>query len=139
MGRSRPGVLGFFQGDESLAGPAHQSYFRGVKPHPFIRCAFVFITAIALWTGASRAAETPPQTGRFLYVATPGIRDYLEFGGHGVLVFDIDHGHRFVRRIKSSGVDENGKPLNVKGICASAVTQRLYVSNLKTLICFDLQ
>jgi len=34
--------------------------------------------------------------GRFLYVAAPGIRDYLEFGGHGVLVFDIDHGHRFV-------------------------------------------
>ena len=46
-----------------------------------------------------RAAEN-----RFLYVATPGIRDYLEFGGHGVLVFDIDHGHRFVKRIASSGV-----------------------------------
>lgn len=27
---------------------------------------------------------------RFLYVATPGIRDYLEYGGHGVIVFDID-------------------------------------------------
>jgi DNA-binding beta-propeller fold protein YncE len=77
--------------------------------------------------------------GRFLYVATPGIRDYLEYGGHGVLVFDIDHGHRFVRRIKSSGVDATGRPLNVKGICASAATQRLYVSNTKSLICFDLR
>lgn len=74
----------------------------------------------------------------FLYVAEPGIRDYLEFGGHGVLVFDIDHGHRFVKRIASSGVDEKGKPINVKGICASAATQRLYVSTIKTLMCFDL-
>jgi hypothetical protein len=76
--------------------------------------------------------------GRFLYVAVPGIRDYLEYGGHGVLVFDIDHGHRFVKRIASSGVDGQGKPLNVKGICASAATGRLYVSNTKSLICFDL-
>ena len=87
---------------------------------------------------ASGATETKPVEGRFLYVATPGIRDYLEYGGHGVLVFDIDHGHRFVRRIAFGGVDEHGKPLNVKGICASAATRRLYVSTLKSLVCFDL-
>src|SRR5882724_4369055 len=85
-----------------------------------------------------KSADPAPMNGRYLYVASPGIRDYLEFGGHGVLVFDIDHGHRLVRRIASSGVDGKGKPLNVKGICASAVTHRLYVSNTKTLICFDL-
>ncbi|MFO1020038.1 MAG: hypothetical protein U0903_05005 [Planctomycetales bacterium] len=34
-----------------------------------------------------------------LYVAVPGIRNYLEFGGHGIVVFDIDNGHKFVRRI----------------------------------------
>jgi DNA-binding beta-propeller fold protein YncE len=79
-----------------------------------------------------------PQNGRFLYVATPGIRDNLEYGGHGVLVYDIDHGHRFVRRIASAGVDEHGKPINVKGICASAATGRLYVSTLRSLMCFDL-
>ncbi|MSU25345.1 MAG: hypothetical protein EXS32_16185 [Opitutus sp.] len=84
------------------------------------------------------AADAKPTDGRFLYVAVPGVRDYLEYGGHGVLVFDIDHGHRFVKRIASRGVDETGKPLNVKGICASAATQRLYVSTLKTLICFGL-
>src|SRR5690606_14711971 len=27
---------------------------------------------------------------RYLYVAAPGVRDYLEYGGHGLLVFDID-------------------------------------------------
>ncbi len=83
-------------------------------------------------------ADSSGMNGRYLYVAAPGLRDYLQYGGHGVLVFDIDHGHRFVRRIASSGVTESGKPINVKGICASAVTHRLYVSNIKTLICFDL-
>src|SRR5437867_341526 len=75
---------------------------------------------------------------RLLYVAAPGIRNYLEYGGHGILVFDIDRGHRFVKRLAAAGLDENGKPLNVKGICASAVTKRIYVSTTQTLTCFDL-
>src|ERR1041385_4086457 len=99
--------------------------------------AFFFVAAILI-PQIGRAAESAPLSGRFLYVAEPGMRDYLEYGGHGVLVFDIDHGHRFVKRIVSSGVNDGGKPLNVKGICASAATQRLYVSNTKSLICFDL-
>ncbi len=57
---------------------------------------------------------------RYLYVATPGIRNYLEYGGHGLLVFDIDDGHKFVQRIAFDGLDERRRPLNVKGICASA-------------------
>ena len=35
----------------------------------------------------------------FLYVAEPGVRNYVEYGGVGVLVYDIDAGYRFVRRI----------------------------------------
>ncbi len=75
---------------------------------------------------------------RRLYVAVPGIRNYLEYGGHGVLVFDIDHGHRFVKRIPAAGLNPDGKPDNVKGICASEKTKRLYVSTTQTLTCFDL-
>ena len=63
----------------------------------------------------------------FLYVAEPGIRDLLEYGGHGVIVFDMDNGFKFVKRIPLGGLDEKGKPRNVKGICANAQTQRLYV------------
>lgn len=100
------------------------------------RYSWVILSAMIAAT--SGGATPVPQNGRFLYVATPGIRDYLEYGGHGVLVYDIDHGHRLVRRIASAGVDEKGKPLNVKGICASAATGRLYVSTLRTLMCFDL-
>lgn len=88
--------------------------------------------------GARSEAAEGDSAGRWLYVAAPGIRDYLEYGGHGVLVFDIDRGHAFMRRIPTAGVNEKGRPLNVKGICASAVTGRLYVSTIKQLMCLDL-
>ncbi len=81
------------------------------------------------------AAETEQ---RLLYVAVPGIRNYLEFGGHGVLVFDIDQGHKFLRRIPTAGLDENGRPRNVKGICAHAGTRRLFISTTHTLTSLDL-
>ena len=90
----------------------------------------VLMTANACW-GQERER-------RLLYVAEPGIRDYLEYGGHGVLVFDIDDGHKFVKRIKTSGVDAKGKPINVKGICANASTGRLYVGTTETVTCLDL-
>jgi DNA-binding beta-propeller fold protein YncE len=75
---------------------------------------------------------------RLLYVAVPGVRDYLEYGGHGLLVFDIDQGHRFVKRIPTAGLNKEGKPLNVKGIAASATTQRLYITTTESLTSLDL-
>jgi hypothetical protein len=77
---------------------------------------------------------------RFLYVATPGIRDDLTLGGHGVLVFDINNQHKFVKRIRLDkyGLSSKGSVLNVKGICASAKTNTLYVSTLEQLLSIDL-
>ncbi|MEW4531054.1 hypothetical protein [Maioricimonas sp. JC845] len=90
-------------------------------------------------TSVARADDDASQAvERRLYVATPGIRNYLEYGGHGLLVFDIDNGHRFIKRIPTGGVDANGRPLNVKGICASAETGRIYISTIRTLQCLDL-
>jgi DNA-binding beta-propeller fold protein YncE len=91
------------------------------------------IAACLLFTSTSRAEDQ-----RYLYVAAPGIRDYLQYGGHGLLVFDIDRGHKFVKRIRTSGVDAKGKPLNVKGICASAGSGRVYISTTQTMACYDL-
>src|SRR5438270_13111937 len=105
---------------------------------------FVTICSLAglLWHGGEfrpEAAEVSSGAERkLLYVATPGIRDELEYGGHGILVFDIDDGHKFLRRISAPGLNENGKPLNVKGICANVKTRRLYVSTTRTLVSFDL-
>lgn len=88
---------------------------------------------------SAKAAEKPqPTTRHLLYVSEPGIRDDLHYGGAGILVFDIDHGHSFVRRIETPA-SRLPKPENVKGICASATTGRLYLSTLKHLYCLDLK
>lgn len=86
----------------------------------------------------SNAAEGSSSEKRLLYVATPGIRSYLEYGGHGILVFDIDQGHRFVKRIPGAGLDAKGAPSNVKGVCVSTSLKRIYVSTLKTMYAVDL-
>lgn len=101
-----------------------------------IRVFCTLLLAFAASQSALRAEE--PAHRRLLYVATPGVRDYLEYGGHGLLVFDIDEHHRFVRRIATGGLNAEGKPINVKGICAHAGTQRIYISTITTLQCLDL-
>jgi DNA-binding beta-propeller fold protein YncE len=73
-----------------------------------------------------------------LYVASPGLRNYLEYGGMGILVFDIDKGYKFVRRIPTWDVPANPKDAeNVKGIAASAKTGRVYVSTINRMAAFD--
>jgi hypothetical protein len=101
---------------------------------------FLAILCIASVSRVTPGNDLTLNRQRFLYVASPGIRDDLKLGGHGVLVFDIDEKHRFVKRVRldGSGIDEKGKVLNVKGICANAAARRLYVSTLKQLLCIDL-
>ncbi|WP_373521870.1 YncE family protein [Aquiflexum sp.] len=79
-----------------------------------------------------------PESGRYLYVAVPGIRNYLGYGGHGILVFDMDNDHQFVKRIKTQGLLPNGKPSNVKGVAVSVALNSIYVSTLHTLQRIDL-
>ena len=81
---------------------------------------------------------SPAKERRLLYVASPGIRNYVEWGGKGILVYDIDRGHSFVKRIPSPFDDPGGKVENVKGVCASAATRRLYITTLSRLACIDL-
>ncbi len=79
------------------------------------------------------------ETGRYLYCAVPGVRNYLECGGHGLIVYDIDADYRFVKRIPIGGLDDKGRPINVKGVCANAETDRIYISTLRTMMCLDLR
>jgi DNA-binding beta-propeller fold protein YncE len=97
------------------------------------RCLFAACALLAL---ACQAAAAMPD-GRYLYVVCPGIRDYLEFGGAGILVFDIDHGHRLLKRIATPASREE-KPDNIKGVCACGGTQRLYFTTRSKLYCVDL-
>jgi YVTN family beta-propeller protein len=72
-----------------------------------------------------------------LYAASPGIRNYVEYGGVGIVVFDIDHDYRFVRRIPTWDVAPGAEAENVKGIAASGKTGIVYVSTIKRLAAFD--
>ena len=83
------------------------------------------------------AAEDSPTERHLLYVAAPGIRNDLSFGGAGLLVFDIDNNHHFLRRIATRASLE-AKPENIKGIAGTAVTGRLYFTTLTRLYAFDL-
>lgn len=90
-----------------------------------------------LLPGVAHSQEKPPGVRHYLYVATPGIRNYLEFGGAGILVFDADKNHAFVKRI-ATPASQRPEPENIKGICACAATQKLYFSTLTRLYCLDL-
>jgi DNA-binding beta-propeller fold protein YncE len=96
------------------------------------------VSAIALTGKHPINRENKLVTGHYLYVAVPGIRDYMGYGGHGLLVFDIDHGHRFVKRIETSGYHPDKKPSNVKGIAVSIPLNSIYISTLESLQRIDL-
>ena len=78
---------------------------------------------------AASAAEK-----HLLYMATP---DGAQPGGShaGVLVFDIDDGHKFVRRIDVPIFKEG-----IRGFCANAATKRAFYTTTNHLLgCLDLE
>jgi DNA-binding beta-propeller fold protein YncE len=91
----------------------------------------------AIPVAGAGAEPSDKQEHHLLYVAVPGIRNYLEFGGAGILVFDMDKGYVLVKRI-STPASERDKPENIKGICANAGTRKLYFSTPTRLYCLDL-
>ena len=99
----------------------------------FVLCLFSLI--VLLKQPEPQAAN---QEKHLLYVAVPGIRNYLEYGGIGILVFDVDNGYKFIKRIPTWDLPKGATAENVKGIAASAKTGKVYVSTIKRLGCFDL-
>src|SRR5205809_6601535 len=104
------------------------------------RREFLAASGAALTLPLSKIVSPAAAAGerRFLYIATPGVRNYVRYGGVGVLVFDIDNNNKFVRRIPTWSVPAGQEPENVKGVCASAAAGRLYVSTIRRLLCLDL-
>jgi DNA-binding beta-propeller fold protein YncE len=97
------------------------------------------VEALLVWIMAAAPNFTllAASERHYLYVANPGTRNYVQYGGVGITVFDIDHGYKFVRRIPTWSVPEGKEPENVKGIVASARTGKVYVSNLSRVIAVD--
>src|SRR5947209_1253958 len=93
-----------------------------------------FVIAALLLTAALGDAKEH----HYLYAASPGIRNYLEYGGMGIVVFDIDDGYKFVRRIPTWDAPAPGAQAeNVKGIAANGHTGIVYVSTIKRIGAFD--
>jgi sugar lactone lactonase YvrE len=106
-----------------------------VRSNPMTRRAWLAFVCLMLMAQGAWAGEKKPR--RLLYVAAPGIRNYLEFGGAGLLIFDIDQGHKFVKRI-ATPASLAAKPENIKGVCACALTKKLYFTTLTKTYCVDL-
>jgi DNA-binding beta-propeller fold protein YncE len=108
----------------------------------FLFICVIGITLTAAWIPSPEhtpvAEANAPANGRYLYVAVPGIRNYLGYGGHGLLVFDMNNNHKFVKRIKTQGFLPDGKPSNVKGIAVSVPLNSIYISTLQTLQRIDI-
>jgi DNA-binding beta-propeller fold protein YncE len=97
------------------------------------------VASLSLLTVSTSPMPMPAAAEQhLLYVANPGTRNYVEYGGVGILVFDIDNGYKFVRRIPTWDVPEGAKPENVKGIAASAKTGRIYVTSLNRMVAVDI-
>ena len=85
---------------------------------------FLLITTFTL-------GESP--TTRYLYLSTPDGAQEEGHSGSGILIFDIDDGHRFVRRIDIPIFQEG-----LRGFTGHAKTHRLYYSTTnRRLGCFD--
>ena len=97
------------------------------------------VAGLLLLTATAAPMRGADTERRYLYVAAPGIRNYVEHGGIGILVFDADAGYRFVRRIPTFEVPTGSAPENIKGIAAHAGTARLYLTTPLRVAAFDLK
>jgi outer membrane protein assembly factor BamB len=87
--------------------------------------------ALCLLTSRSRADETK----HYLYMSTPDGAQGEGRSGEGILVFDIDKDHSFVKRIDLPAFKEG-----IRGFTGSAVTKCVYYSTTAgTLGCFNLE
>lgn len=92
------------------------------------------VCALLIASAAAQAKEH-----HYLYAASPGIRNYLEYGGMGIVVFDIEDHYKPVRRIPTWDAPAAGKEAeNVKGIAANAKTGIVYVSTIKRVGAFEI-
>jgi DNA-binding beta-propeller fold protein YncE len=89
-------------------------------------------------SGDPAPAASAPAAAHLLYVAAPGVRNYVEYGGTGVLVFDAGDGHRFVKRIPTLDVPAGKRPENVKGVALSASLGLLFVTTPQRMFAVDI-
>src|ERR1700737_1382885 len=98
----------------------------------------VTVTTAWLFMVSLLSAAEVGRPKHLLYVASPGIRNYTEWGGVGVLVYDIDDGYKLVKRFPTWTYKPGDKVENVKGFAPSAATGRMYVTNINRMMALDI-
>jgi len=96
-----------------------------------MRYPLLFLLAVLLSYSSPEAAESSLK--RYLYLSTP---DGAQKGssGNGILIFDIDNGHRFVRRIEIPFKE------GLRGFCGSLTNHAVYYSSTsRKMGAFDLE
>lgn len=82
---------------------------------------------------------TAQQLRRYLYVAVPGAENDAEYrSAPGLLIFDIDNDHKFVRRIPLWPTAAEGEMETVRGVAADVKSRRLYVTTVKRIAAVDM-
>ena len=94
--------------------------------------AFVLIVSVLFM---SITQQSFAEVKRFLYVSTPDGAQEEGRSGKGMMVFDIDNGHKFVRRIEIPIFEEG-----LRGFTGSLKNHSVYYSTTnRRLGCFDLE
>jgi len=93
----------------------------------------LFILAILLSVIPQLFGQVQPR--RLLYLSTPDAAQKEGSSGAGILVFDIDDGHKFVRRIDIPSFEEG-----LRGFAGNETTHRVYFSTTNHRVgAFDLE
>ncbi len=95
----------------------------------------LLISCLAITLSIANLALGQSQTRRYLYLSTPDGAQEPGRSGTGILIFDIDNGHKFVRRIDIPIFKEG-----LRGFAGSLQTHRVYYSTTnRRLGAFDLE
>lgn len=99
------------------------------------RYSRLIVALLANFLLASIANPCHGERTRLLYVSTPDGAQQAGRSGNGIMVFDIDNGHQFVRRIEIPIFEEG-----IRGFTGSLKTHSVYYSTTnRRLGCFDLE
>jgi hypothetical protein len=93
------------------------------------------ISLLAILLSAATLAHGQSQTKRYLYMSMPDAAQKEGRSGTGILVFDIDNGHKFVRRIEVPSFEEG-----LRGFAGSKKNHSVYFSTTNRRVgAFDLE
>lgn len=101
----------------------------------FLSCALALCAQTGKPRPARRTGPGQSPTKRYLYLSTPDAAQEQGRSGAGILIFDVEDGHKFVRRINVPSFQEG-----LRGFAGNLKKHSVYFSTSNhRLGCFDLE